>query len=153
MMYASDNNGKLPYHTNGFGNALLLLVKSGVLGNTNDIQTYRFLTATGDDGEVYREAIKTDAPIPEEKCSRIYIQGLTSSNNLQIAILFDKKATPGGGHFPSRSGKLIREVCLVDGSMQMVIETNWPAFASNQVELLVNDGMSRSNAEHYYRIP
>jgi hypothetical protein len=36
--------------------------------------------------------------------------------------------------------------------MEMIQETDWPAFASNQVELLVKDGMPRTKAEHYYKI-
>jgi hypothetical protein len=35
--------------------------------------------------------------------------------------------------------------------MQAILEKNWPAFASNQVELLVNAGFSRTTAEDYYR--
>jgi hypothetical protein len=40
---------------------------------------------------------------------------------------------------------------LVDGSMQVIVENNWPAFASNQVERLVKAGFSRATAEAYYR--
>jgi hypothetical protein len=46
----------------------------------------------------------------------------------------------------------MREVCLVDGSMQIVPETNWLAFAQKQIELLVADGIPRTNAEKYYKL-
>jgi hypothetical protein len=101
---------------------------------------------------VFREALKTGARIPEEKCSRIYIQGLSETNNPQIAILFDKKPTPGGDHFRRPWGPLLREVCMLDGSMEVIREENWPAFSRRQIELLVEDGMNRGAAEHYYRI-
>ena len=151
-IYSGEHNGKLPYDTNGFGNALLLLIKDGSLGDTNGSVSVAFITGPGDDGQVFRDAIKTGAPIPDEKCSRIYVQGLSESNNPEIAILFDKKATPGGDQFRRPWGPLLREVCLLDSSMQVISETNWPAFSSNQVGLLVKDGFSRASAQHYYQI-
>src|SRR5215468_2393956 len=74
--YSMDNNGKFPYDTNGFGNALLLLVKGGYLGDTNG-EYIGPITGPGDDGKLFREALKTGARMPEEKCSRVYIQGLS----------------------------------------------------------------------------
>ena len=150
--YALDNNGNFPYDTNGFGNALLLLAKAGYFGDTNG-QYIGPITGPGDDGSLFREALKTGAPIPEQKCSRIYIQGLSETNNPQIAILWDKKSCPGGDHFRRPWGPLVREVCLLDGDMRIISETNWAVFASNQVELLVQDGIPRATARHYYEIP
>jgi hypothetical protein len=95
-MYSQDNNGNLPYHTNGFGNALLLLVKGEYLGDTNGHYSIGPITGPGDDGSLLREALKTGAPIPEQKCSRIYIQGLSETNNPSLAILWDKKSSPAG---------------------------------------------------------
>ncbi len=152
MTYAMDNSGKLPYDTNGFGNALLLLVKGGYLGDTNGQYSIGPITGPGDDGALFREALKTGGRIPEERCSRVYIQGLSEKNNPGIAILFDKKPTPGGDHFRRPWGPLVREVCLLDGSMQVVFEKNWKTFSSNQVELLVQDGMARATAEHYHQL-
>jgi hypothetical protein len=144
--YALGHFGNLPADTNGFGNALLLLVK-GEYSSIGEI------TGPGDDGREFREALKTGAPIPDEKCSRIYIQGLSETNNPQIAILWDKKPTRGGDHFRRPWGPLLREACLLDGSMKVIPETSWAAFVSNQVELLVQDGMPRTTARHYYEIP
>lgn len=152
-MYSEDNNGNLPYHTNGFGNALLLLVKGEYLGDTNGDSSIRPITGPGDDGSLFREALQTGAPIPEQKCSRIYIQGLFQTNNPSLAILWDKKSAPGGDHFHRPWGPLLREVCLLDGSMQVIPEKSWPAFVSNQVEMLVQDGIPRATARHYYEIP
>ncbi len=152
-IYAGDNQDKLPYDTNGFGNALLLLVKGGYLGDTNGQYSIGPITGPGDDGSIFRQALKTGAPIPEQKCSRIYIQGLSETNNPGIAILWDKKSSPGGDHFHRPWGPLLREVCLIDGSMQVIPEKSWAAFASNQVELLVQDGVPRATARHYYEIP
>jgi hypothetical protein len=144
--YAHEHQGSFPSNTNGFGNALLVLVKGGYC-------TIGEITGPGDDGRVFGEAMKTGAPIPEERCSRVYIQGLSGNDNPQIALLFDKKPTHGGDHFRRPWRPLLREVSLLDGSMQAILEKNWPAFASNQVELLVQAGIVRTAAQHYYRIP
>ena len=151
--YALDNQGNLPYDTNGFGNALLLLVKGGYLGDTTGQYSIGPITGPGDDGALFRQALQTGARIPEQKCSRIYIQGLSQTNNPQIAILWDKKSSPGGDHFHRPWGPPLREVCLLDGSMQVIPEKSWAAFVSNQVELLVQDGIPRAAAWHYYEIP
>jgi len=47
---------------------------------------------------------------------------------------------------------MVREVCLLDGGMQIVRESNWPQFSSNQIALLVQDGIPRATAEHYYAL-
>lgn len=152
-MYALDHHGDLPYDTNGFGNALLLLVKGGYLGDdTNGGYSIAPITGPGDDGKIFGEALKTGARIPEQKCSRIYIQGLSETNNLEIAILWDKTSCRGGDHFRRPWGPLVREVCLLDGSMQIVAEKNWAEFSSNQIELLVQEGIPRATARHYYEI-
>jgi hypothetical protein len=149
-IYSTDHGGHFPFHTNGFGNALLLLIGEGSLGDTNGVYSVNFLTGPGDNGDVFRKALKTGEAIPEEKCSRIYIQGLSETNNPQIALVFDKKPTRGGDHFRRPWGPYLREVCMLDGSMEVVREEKWPAFASNQVELLVQEGIPRARAEHYY---
>lgn len=151
--YALDNQGNLPYDTNGFGNALLLLVKGGYLGDTNGLYSIGPITGPGDDGSLFRQALKTGVPIPEQRCSRIYIQGLSETNNPEIAILWDKNSTRGGDHFRRPWGPLLREVCLLDGSMQVIPDKDWTRFSSNQVELLVQDGVPRAAARHYYEIP
>jgi len=151
-MYASEHGGAFPSDSNGFGNALLLLVKEGTLGDRDGTHSVALLTAPGDNGDVLREAFKTGAHVPDEKCSRIYVQGLTQNNNPEIAILFDKYPTPGGDHFRHPWGAPIRDVCMLDGSTKSIHETNWLAFASNQVELLVKEGILRGTAEHYYLI-
>ncbi|HNU53101.1 MAG TPA: hypothetical protein PKJ98_19585 [Verrucomicrobiota bacterium] len=151
--YATEHDGKFPADTNGFGNALLLLVKGGYLGDTNGHYGVGPITGPGDDGEVFREALRTGLRIPEEKCSRVYIQGLSKANNPRLVILFDKRPTPGSDHFHRPWGPLLREVCFLDGSMQCIQESSWPAFASNQVELLVQEGFERAQATHYFHIP
>jgi hypothetical protein len=110
------------------------------------------ITGPGDRGEVLKRALKTGERIPEEKCSRVYIQGLSETNDSQIAVLFDKRSSPGGDHFHRPWGALLRELCLLDGSMQVIPEKRWPEFASNQVELLVQAGIPRAAAERHYQL-
>lgn len=109
--------------------------------------------AQGTKGQVFKRALMTGERIPEEQCSRTYIQGLSETNDPQIVILFDKKSCPGGDHFRRPWGPREREICLLDGSMQGVSDKRWPEFSSNQVELLVQAGIPREAAKKYYQLP
>ena len=142
-MYAEDHGGEYPFHTNGFGDALLLMVKSNY---TRIAQ----ITAPGDDGHYFEECLKTGADVPEDKCSRIYVQGLSETSNPQLALVFDRRPTPGGDHWRRPWGPLMRDVALADGSVLFLNEDRWPAFAKEQVELLVQEGFSRAEAERLY---
>ena len=146
--YEEAYNGRLPFDTNGFGDALMLLVK----GTNGDPENWRYVTGVGDDGSVFRAALVSGAHIPEEKCSRIYVQGLSKTNDPSIAIFFDRYSSPGGDHFRRPWGPMTREACLLDGSMQIVAEAGWSRFSSNQVELLVQNGIPRSTAQHCYAL-
>lgn len=141
--YASDNNDHYPYHTNGFGDALVLMVKE------NPIDAI-FFTCGDDDGSLLRAAATNGTHMPEERCTRIYVQGLSDTNNPQIAMLFDRYAIRGGDHFRSPFKPYKREVACADGAMQVVLLENWPRFAREQIELLVKEGIPRARAEAYY---
>ena len=148
-IYADEHNGKLPFSTNGFGNALLLLTGPDP---TNDY-TGGFigcLCGPGDDGHLYREALKNHSILPEDQCTRVYIQGLSENNDSQICILFDRNSCKGGDHFCSPWGHRVREVSMLDGSMEVIPDEKWPEFSRQQVELLVAAGISRTNALHFY---
>lgn len=153
LLYAEDqdHDGKLPFSTNGFGNALL------ELADTNNGSDYlagfvACLCGPGDDGHVFAEALTNHSVVPEDQCSRIYIQGLSETNDPGICILFDRNSCRGGDHFrsPWPWGYRVREVCMLDGSMQVVPDERWPEFSRKQVELLVAAGFSRTNALHFY---
>jgi len=90
--YAMDHDGKFPFHTNGFGDAIVILLKEVYDGP-------KLFTAPGDDGSLYKVSMKTGAHMPEERCTRAYVQGLSDTNNPEIALVFDRYPTPGGDHF------------------------------------------------------
>ncbi len=148
-MYSRDHYGHLPFSTNGFGNALLLLADAD---STNDYLggTVANICGPGDDGHLYREALKNHSVLPEDKCSRVYIQGLSESNDPQICILFDRNSCRGGDHFRSPWGRRVREICMLDGSWEAIRDEDWPEFSRKQVELLIAAGFSRTNALHFY---
>jgi hypothetical protein len=143
MVYSSDHTGKFPASTNGFGDALLELVKY-------DPTVLHSICGPDDDGHLFQEAMTNGAILPEEKCSRVYVQGLTETNNPDICILFDRNSCKGGDHFRSPWGHPLREVTFVNGSWHQVRDENWPEFVRKQVELLVADGFSKADALHYY---
>lgn len=143
-IYAEDHNGQLPFSTNGFGNALLLLV------NTNNLPGVAWICGPDDDGHIFNEALKNNSVVPEDQCSRVYIQGLSETNDNGICILFDRNSCKGGDHMRSPWKPYLREVCLLDGSMEAIRDEDWPEFSRKQVELLVAAGFSRTNALHFY---
>jgi len=140
--YAREHGGVFPYHTNGFGDALLLLVKE-------EPSNVPFICGPGDDGHVFSNALAHGLHVPEAQCSRVYVQGLSETNYPGIAILFDHHSVRGGDHFYG-SGKPLREVCLLDGSMQTILDARWAEFSRQQVELLVEAGFPREQALRYY---
>jgi hypothetical protein len=145
-MYASDHDGHFPADTNGYGNALLQI--------TNEVAGFwAALTGPGYDGKVFADAARTGRRIPEAKCGRVYIQGLSKTNDPDIAIFFDKMATPGGDHchFIHRIlAPLSREVWTIGDGRHVILETEWGAYAKKQIELLVAADIPRARAEEYY---
>ncbi len=146
-MYSSDHQGRFPFSTNGFGNTLLLLVKEDYLGGTNGVA---FICGPGDDGYVFKEALQNNSVVPEDQCSRVYIQGLSETNDYGICILFDRNSCRGGDHFRSPWGHRVREVCMLDGAMRVIPDERWPEFSRQQVKLLVAAGFSRKDVLRYY---
>jgi hypothetical protein len=144
--YAADHDGKFPFDTNGYGNALLVL--------SNEVNAFwDCLTGPGYTGKVFAEAASKGGRIPEEACGRVYVQGLCETNNPEIAILFDKVATPGGDHFFAFYRIFAaygREYSKVDGSHNFVRETHWPEFARKQIQLLKEAGIPETEARRLY---
>ncbi len=142
--YAHDHYGKFPTHTNGYGDALLLLLRNKYTGS--DV-----LTGPGYESSVFDRALTKR--VPESECGRVYVQGLTENSNPEIVLLFDKLATPGGDHCHGLArlrAPLCREVALVDGSHRIIREVNWPDFGRKQVQLLMQEGFSKEQAESIY---
>ncbi len=143
LTYAHDHGGRFPAHTNGYGDALVL-VNAG---------WDAALTGPGYGTEVFERVRRTGEDAPESEFGRVYVQGLSATNAREIAILFDKLPTPGGDHchFPWRlSAPLGREVWTIGEGMRFVPESRWPAYSKEQIELLVSAGMPREQAEAYY---
>ncbi len=143
--YAHDHEGRFPVHTNGFGDALALLVSEGY-------DDGRHLVGVDDDASWLRAAATNHTDVPEELCTRIYVQGLTEDSDQGVAILFDRYAVRGGDHFRGvRKQPYLREVCLLGGPMLTISFDRWSAFARDQIELLVKGGVPRKIAEAYYQ--
>lgn len=138
--YSLDHDDKFPYSPTGYGDALLLL--------TEPYQKYPYLsvgngdlfTGHGYDGKVFVEAYRNKTHVPEEKCGRVYVQGLTEKVDINVAFLFDK--------LPSAH---VREVFFNGGQREWIKESEWKDFAEKQIELLMKNGVSRETATSYYR--
>ncbi len=142
-LYAHDHGGRFPHHTNGYGDALVMMESDWDAA----------LTGPGYDAAVFAHVRRTGEDAPEIEFGRVYVQGLTETNNPEIALLFDKLPTPGGDHchFLARvSAPLAREVWTIGSDRQVIRESEWPTFAKRQIELLVASGITREQAERYY---
>lgn len=145
-LYAKDHGGQFPVHTNGDGDALLLLEKDCLPG------AFELLTGPGYKADVFEQAKLRGTNVPEPDCGRVYIQGLSETNNPEIVVLFDKAANPGDHlHGLKRLwAKPVREVLVIDGSMKIIPETKWASFSAAQIKLLAQDGYPpRAAAEAY----
>jgi hypothetical protein len=143
--YALDHGGQFPYHTNGYGDALLLL-------KAEQLAEPYCLTGPGYGTAAYIEAIASGRHLDEKRCGRVYVQGLSPTNNPPVVILFDKVAAPPDHcGFPRRlwSG-YSRDVGFTDGSWHSVPVKRWPEFVQQQVELLVQAGFTREHAQRLY---
>ncbi len=146
-MYAMDNGEQYPAHTNGYGDALLLLLTNAGFGGC--------LTGPGYSGKIFEAAALTNGHVPEALCGRVYVQGLSETNDPMIAVLFDKLPTPGGDHchgFGRLTAPLGREIARLDGSTAFIPESRWPAFAREQMELLVAAGITRKESERFFDV-
>lgn len=144
--FASQHQGKFPFHTNGFGDALVLLL-------TEMGERPKLVTAPGDDGAWLQEFIQSGANVPEERCTRAYVQGLSEGSNPEIALIFDRYPTRGGDHRRRPWGPKLREVWMLGSDHKSIKERDWPEFARKQIDLLVAEGVARSEAEKYYQPP
>jgi hypothetical protein len=139
--YAHYHGGLYPFHTNGYGDALLMLEE----------ESLSLLTGPGYTAEVFQRARDNKTDVPENECGRVYVQGLSETND-GIALLFDKTPSPGDHrHFLSRiSAPSVREIWTIRSGMHIIRESEWPAYAKKQIQLLVEAGIPRKQAEAYY---
>ena len=150
--YASDHDGHFPSSPKGYADALALIDSPPWM-----------LTGPGYTASLPESAKQGD--IPEELCGRVYIQGLkitihsldgyyrATTDDPEIAILFDKKATPGGDHCHGLArlrAPLGREVLFTLAYIRFIPQSEWADFASQQIERLVAAGMPRNQAQWYY---
>ena len=141
--YADTHRGEFPFHTNGYGDALVLV----------DEGWDSALTGPGYDTRVFERVRRTGEDAPEIEFGRVYVQGLRTTNSPEIVLLFDKIPTPGGDHchgLSRLSQPLGREVWTIGSGHRFIPEAQWPAFAKSQVELLVEAAMTRAKAEAVY---
>ncbi len=144
-MYAGDHHGQYPSHTNGYGDALMLLYKAEPHGY--------YLTGAGYDSSIFEKTLKSGTGVAEKDCGRVYVQGLCETNNPETVVLYDKIPTPGGDHchFLNRIfAPLGREVLFIDGGHRFIRESEWQMFAAKQINLLVKEGFTLPQAEKLY---
>jgi hypothetical protein len=138
--FASDHGGGFPAPTNGFGNPFAGWARSFP-------REIPVLVGPGDDGSWLRDAAFSGESMVAEVCSRIYVQGLNESLDSRIVVRVDRFETRGGDHSPRPWAGYLRGAIRLDGSLAGVPVAGGPAFARNQVQLLVQAGIPRATAE------
>jgi hypothetical protein len=81
--------------------------------------------------EIVKKILGAGGLLGPDTCGWHYVEGLTLSNNVNTAIVWDKV---GLGHNGEDSG--FREVGLIDGSHQLVRKADWENFLASQRKLL-----------------
>ena len=144
--YAAANGGKYPASDRGWADALLELSKTDATDSW-----IPYFVGVDDHGELFTRALIDHSDIPESKCTRIYVQGLSESSNPGIAVVFDRFSTQGGDHWRGNfSQPKLREAVLLDGSMKVIKDADWAAFETHQRELLQEAGFSMEQIEAIY---
>src|SRR5262245_47548450 len=144
LQFAHEHAGRFPYSTSGWGDALMML--------TPERSWFYFINGPGYDNSAFEEGFASGRDVDEKRCGRVYVQGLSITDDPKIAILFDRIAAPPDHcQFPRRLwAGFVREVCFVGGDWRMVPLGEWPEFARQQVELLGAAGFSRAQAQQFY---
>jgi len=114
--YELDHNGKFPAG-GGTPEASLSLLFS----NYVDAYTLRGKTVPSN---VTQAALRETGRLGPDSCGWHYVEGLTDSDDAQIAILWDKV---GLGHNGERIKGGGHEVCYLDGSHRFIRASKWPA--------------------------
>jgi len=123
--YALDHGGRFPAGGDTPEASLSLLYSNYVDAYTLRGKTVRL--------EVAQAALARNGKLGPESCDWHYVEGLTDTDDPQIAILWDKV---GLGHNGERLKWGGHSVVLVDGSEQHVSGAKWPEFLQQQKQLL-----------------
>ena len=98
--------------------------------------------------ETTRRVLENGQLLDAKSCGWHYVEGLTKSDNPQLALLWCKEALQHDG---SRGKSGSREVLRVDGRRTSISAAKWPDFLANQKQLLEKRSASEINGEPLVR--
>lgn len=143
--YADRNQGRFPESDKGWGDALLEL---GVLQDRE--MWMPSIVGVDDDGSHLIEAMTHGSDVEEDRCTRVYVQGLTEKSHSAIAILFDRESEPGGDHSRNRFAEPVRELITVAGEHKTIKDRDWIPYVEGQRKLLQEQGLTREIIAEVY---
>lgn len=123
--YAEDHGGIFPRGESSPEASLSLLYKEGL-----DANALRGMTVPE---ETTRALLESGHLLTPTTCGWHYVEGLTKSDDPQLALLWCKEALQHDG---SRGKSGSREVIMLDGSRTSISAAKWPGFLANQKKLL-----------------
>jgi hypothetical protein len=124
-IYALEHSGQFPTGGDTPEGSLSLLYSNYV-----DAYTLRGKTVPLKVTEV---ALRQNGKLGPDSCGWHYVDGLTESDNPQIAIVWDKV---GLGHNGERIKGGGHEILFLDGSHRVISASKWPEFLDEQRQLL-----------------
>jgi hypothetical protein len=126
MEYAETHDGRFPRGESSPEASLSLLFRAGLV----DANTLRGMTIPE---KTTRRILDSGQLLDSRSCGWHYVEGLTTSDNPQLALLWCKEPLAHNG---SRLKNGSREVITVDGFRTSVPAAGWPKFLKDQERMM-----------------
>jgi hypothetical protein len=131
--YADANRGFFPHGEATPEASLSLLSRKELSFAENPCGAVELLRGKTVPAERVRARLAAGELLDPESCGWHYIEGLTLTDNHELAIVWDKV---GLGHNGERMPHGSHEVLLVDGTRRFITAKEWPQFLKRQEQLL-----------------
>ena len=141
MEYAETHEGRFPQGESSPEASLSLLYKD----HLTDANTLRGMTVSE---KTTRRVLESGQLLTASSCGWHYVEGLTKSDNSQLALLWCKEPLDHDGRH-DQSGA--RQVIRVDGSTDSVSAAKWSKFLEIQNQLIQNRSASEKTGEPLVR--
>ncbi|MCC7422742.1 MAG: hypothetical protein IT428_20875 [Planctomycetaceae bacterium] len=131
--YAHTHDGRLPSGESSPEASLSLLYRAGRAGEDRDgiVQILRGKTVPT---ETVQGILESGGLLSPETCGWHYVEGLTTADDPNIAVIWDK--TPGLSHNGRRTNDGGREVAYLGGGTDWIPGDEWEQFQEKQAQLL-----------------
>ena len=138
LQYAEGNEGKFP-DAGGSAASLSLLATAPY-----DYPVDQLAGKAISDKDAER-CFREKGKLTEDFCSWHYVRGLTTESDPSLVLFWDKT---GLMHNGQRSSEPKYEICRVSGISEVIPESKWQEFLTQQAKLLEEAGLSSDLLKH-----